>query len=72
MKSGLLALCKHGIYEFMALQTKSERIFHAMILILCLFKAVPLSLKPKVTELSFARCIFLFIFDHSSKTVFLG
>lgn len=47
MKSGLLALCKHGIYEFMALQTKTGRIFQAMILILRLFKAVSLSAEAK-------------------------
>jgi len=72
MKSGLLAVCKHGIYEFMALQTKTGRIFQAMVLVLRLFKAVSLSTEAKGTVLSFVRCILLFIFDHSSRTIFLG
>lgn len=47
MKSGLLAVCKHGIYEFMALQTKTGRTFHARIVILRLFKMVQLSIEAK-------------------------
>lgn len=47
MKSGLLAVCKHGIYELMALQTKTGRIFQAMISILHLFNAALLSAEAK-------------------------
>lgn len=43
-----VSMCKHGIYEFMALQKKTGRIFQTMILFLHLFKAVSLSVKPKL------------------------
>lgn len=56
MKSVLLAVCKHGIYEFMALQTKTRRIFHARIVILRLFKSVQLSIEAR--GLSFANLFF--------------
>lgn len=47
MKSGPLAVCKHGIYEFMALQTMTGRTFHAWIVILRLFKTEQLSIEAK-------------------------
>lgn len=44
--------CKYGKYEFMALQRKTWRIFQTVVLFLCLFKAVSLPAKAKVTVLS--------------------